>query len=50
MPRREVQDVKDDEHEQQHAAPPHRARRERRDLRLPLRVADRARGAVAHVS
>src|SRR5579883_51574 len=36
--RREMQQVEDDEHEEQHAAPPHGAGRERRDLRPALGV------------
>ncbi len=40
---REMQDVEDDEDEQQHAAPSHRPRRERRNLRPRAAVADRPR-------
>src|SRR5882672_4170213 len=43
---REMKDVHDDEHQQQGSAPAHRPRRDRRDLRLSLRVADRASSAA----
>src|SRR5437868_5492556 len=43
---REMQDVDDYEHEEENAAPAHRARRDRRCLRLPPHVAERPRGAA----
>src|SRR5205807_9315298 len=48
LPRREMQDVKNDEYKQQHTSPPHRARRPRRHLGLALLVADWPRGARAY--
>src|SRR5512138_1086746 len=44
----EMEDVQDDEDEEQHSAPSHRARCPRGHLRLTLLIANRPRRARAH--